>query len=977
MSGTSSSIRAQQQSVQDGLQSQGGLSGSSQRTPQVLGGVIPVQDNQPTIISRQPPIQPPDKPAETASRLSQGKLLPGDMLGHFELLQFVGGGGMGRVFRARDTRLGRIVALKVLPPEQAADQDTRLRFQNEAQSAARLDHENIARVYHVGEESGLQYIAFEFIEGVNIRTMVEQRGPLPLAEAIYYTVQVAEALAHAASRDVVHRDIKPSNILVTPDGRAKLIDLGLARLRQSDAAADLTASGVTLGTFDYISPEQARDPRSADVRSDLYSLGCTFYFMLTGRPPFPEGTVLQKLLQHQGDQPPDVRQFRPDLPEEVNRILRKLLAKDPRHRYATPGDLIAELISLARLYGLPLGGTVSRYLASMADRKQPFVYRHFPWLCSAVALVVIVAALQVVWTLDAWNEEQPAKNQRTAPPLTLGLQGEASSFSGSQPEPASAGGAASEDKQRPPQEQSQAVEPSGAQSVVAETSIDQPQPSGAQQAKPGASEIPTSAKTSTQGGEESAPQPPTNNTKGAREPSGMPVSGLALAPSDSAATGGPLVVDGVGGAARCYTSLEKAVEAARKGEGNTIELRFNGPQELTKPIQLPNQRMTIRGGKGYSPIIVFRPSPSYVAENSLGMLSFAGERLTLVNLALELNVPLEAAGQWTLMELTPGKTVELNKCWLTVRGPSALASDVLETALFRVKPRAAENSAATKANGNGALITLEDCVARGEAALLHVEASQPVQLVWRNGLLAISEPLLRAAGAGSEPAPSQAIAITLRHLTAVVPHGICELQAGIDKPYQLPVEVRCEDSILIGTAEHPLIRQTGKGSLEELSKRIVWHGEGSFLEGFDQCWTIDDLERQTPPVTIGYEQWATMLQARGESAPARTGLRWDRSVLPRPGAPLHAVLPNNYRLLDAPDNPAIGAAADGQNAGMQHADLPQAFGEDTSPPGAASPPGPKSLPPSDAPTTADWPSYSTPTSANKPNAALPDVQAWD
>ena len=127
---------------------------------------------------------------------------------------------------------------------------------------------------------------------------------------------------------MVHRDIKPSNVLITPDGRVKLIDMGLARLRVADpAVADLTASGVTLGTFDYISPEQARDPRNADIRSDIYSLGCTFFFMLAGRPPFPEGTVLQKLLQHQGDQPPDIQEVRPELPAESSRVLQKMMQR--------------------------------------------------------------------------------------------------------------------------------------------------------------------------------------------------------------------------------------------------------------------------------------------------------------------------------------------------------------------------------------------------------------------------------------------------------------------------------------------------------------------------------------------------------------------------------------------------------------------------------------------------------------------------
>ena len=239
-------------------------------------------------------------------RIEVGSALEGICLGHFRLDKFVGGGGMGSVFRGEDLRLGRIVAIKVLSRERT-DPETLRRFQNEAQSAARLDHENIARVYYVGEDQGLHFIVFEFIEGVNIRDLVEKNGPLPLSDAISYVLQVAEALEHASQRQVVHRDIKPSNVLVTAEGRAKLVDMGLARLRMESDREDLTASGVTLGTFDYISPEQARDPRIADVRSDLYSLGCTFYFMLTGQPPFPDGTLLQKLLSHSSEHPADPR----------------------------------------------------------------------------------------------------------------------------------------------------------------------------------------------------------------------------------------------------------------------------------------------------------------------------------------------------------------------------------------------------------------------------------------------------------------------------------------------------------------------------------------------------------------------------------------------------------------------------------------------------------------------------------------------
>ena len=353
-------------------------------------------DDQPTVItSRAAP--PGSSSSDSVSRILHGRILPGERLGHFELMQYVGGGGMGKVFRAHDTRLARSVALKILAPEHAADQETVLRFQNEAQSAARLDHENIARVYYVGEDRGLHYIVFEFIEGVNVRDLVADRGPLPLGEAVSYALQVADALAHASERNVVHRDIKPSNLLITPAGQAKLIDMGLARLREADSAVDLTASGVTLGTFDYISPEQARDPRNADVRSDIYSLGCTLFFMLTGRPPFVGGTMLQKLLQHQADQPPDLNQFRPDLPDEVNRILRRMLAKDPRHRYPTPTELVDDLIVVARAAGLRPTAPGGRTWAVPRTPVGPYYYRHLPWVISLVAFIVIVVVLDQLW----------------------------------------------------------------------------------------------------------------------------------------------------------------------------------------------------------------------------------------------------------------------------------------------------------------------------------------------------------------------------------------------------------------------------------------------------------------------------------------------------------------------------------------------------------------------------------------------------
>jgi serine/threonine-protein kinase len=371
-------------------------------------------ETQPTVITKAPVLA--QYPLAGLHPRDIGRLLEGESLGHFELLEYVGGGGMGAVFRALDTMLNRTVAVKVLSQEQSGDEETLRRFQNEAQSAARLDHENISRVHYVGEDRGWHYIVFEFIEGANVRDIVNEQGPLSLADTVSYTLQLADALVHASVREVVHRDIKPSNVLITPDGRAKLVDMGLARQHHVEADGnDLTASGVTLGTFDYISPEQARDPRSADVRSDIYSLGCTLYFMLTGRPPFPEGTVLQKLLQHQGDEPADPRTFRPDLPDDLMRIMQRMLAKSPDKRYATPADLVTDLAAFAQRHGLPATATTSVVWVPPQQTPLKFWERQLPWMVPVVVLVILVAVLSLLWSHDAGRAAPPPLHTGPAP----------------------------------------------------------------------------------------------------------------------------------------------------------------------------------------------------------------------------------------------------------------------------------------------------------------------------------------------------------------------------------------------------------------------------------------------------------------------------------------------------------------------------------------------------------------------------------
>lgn len=301
---------------------------------------------------------------------------------------------MGAVFEATDLELDRTVAVKVLAHR--SDADSIRRFRNEAQSAARLNHDHIARVYRVGEHEGWDYIVFEFVNGENLRDLVQRVGPLPMDQVLQVIAHVATALAHASAQGVIHRDIKPSNILWTLDGRAKIVDMGLARLRMMESEGDHhTASGVTLGTFDYISPEQGKDPRTVDVRGDLYSLGCTVYYLLTGQPPFPDGTPLQKLLRHTGEMPVDPRVLRPDLPPELSFVIRKLLAKQPEQRYQSPQELYAELRTVADRLGVHLFSAAPQEAGEAPSR--PALVPWLPWLVPVGLMLLVALAL---WLRD-------------------------------------------------------------------------------------------------------------------------------------------------------------------------------------------------------------------------------------------------------------------------------------------------------------------------------------------------------------------------------------------------------------------------------------------------------------------------------------------------------------------------------------------------------------------------------------------------
>lgn len=316
------------------------------------------------------------------------------IVGPYRILEQLGEGGMGVVYKAVYPKLNRLVALKIIQPQLLSLRPELVhRFEREARAAAQLMHPNVVVLYDAGNVGNIYFIAMEFVDGMTLDRMVRMQGPLPIKQASDYIRQAALGLQHAADQGLVHRDIKPGNLLVaqrsglaTPGkrssslhrrpvlitqrdkklaldsassegkmmnawGMVKILDMGLARIRDSfdDYSGDqgpltpLTRAGTLLGTPDFIAPEQARDPRNVDIRADLYSLGCSYYYLLVGRPPFSGGNDVQKILRHQTERPVPIEELRPHLPTSVTAIINRLLQKRPEDRYEMPQDLADDL----------------------------------------------------------------------------------------------------------------------------------------------------------------------------------------------------------------------------------------------------------------------------------------------------------------------------------------------------------------------------------------------------------------------------------------------------------------------------------------------------------------------------------------------------------------------------------------------------------------------------------------------------------
>ncbi len=274
-------------------------------------------------------------------KLLNGKY-KGFFLGKYKLLGHIGSGGMSSVYLAEHTLMRRLRAIKVLPRNRVDDSSYLERFHREAQATAALDHPNIVRAYDVDNQGQTHYLVMEYVSGRDLMTVVKEDGPLDYLQAAKYIYQSALGLQHAHGANMVHRDIKPANLLVDEADSIKILDMGLALMNEDHSeVAGLTDkhNEKVLGTADYLAPEQALNSHEIDGRADIYGLGCTLYYLLTGQPPFPEGTLAQRIAQHQSKMPTDLREFRPDCPEVLGSICFKMLQKNPEYRFQTASEL--------------------------------------------------------------------------------------------------------------------------------------------------------------------------------------------------------------------------------------------------------------------------------------------------------------------------------------------------------------------------------------------------------------------------------------------------------------------------------------------------------------------------------------------------------------------------------------------------------------------------------------------------------------
>ena len=314
--------------------------------------------------------------------------------GRYQIIEELGKGGMGKVYKALDTKINEKIALKLIKPEIASDKKVIERFSNELKFARKVSHRNVGRMYHLGEHEGIHFITMEYISGEDLKIMIRMSGQLGIGTAINVAKQVCEGLIEAHHLGVIHRDLKPNNIMIDKDGNARIMDFGIARSLKEKG---ITGAGVTVGTPEYMSPEQV-EGKEVDRRADIYSLGVIMYEMVTGRLPFEGDTALSIAVKHKTEAPPDPREFNPQIPEDLTHLIMKCLEKDKNNRFQSPEELLSELTEIEK--GLPTTEikiprrkpTTSKEITVTFNLKKALL----PAIIVASLVIAIVIVLQVL-----------------------------------------------------------------------------------------------------------------------------------------------------------------------------------------------------------------------------------------------------------------------------------------------------------------------------------------------------------------------------------------------------------------------------------------------------------------------------------------------------------------------------------------------------------------------------------------------------
>ncbi len=815
------------------------------------------------------------------------KVLLGQRLNHFLLEELIGGGGMGAVFRARDEQLDRIVAIKVIPFV-GEDPDLQRRFRNEAQSAARLDHPNIARVFDVGSQDDWHYIVFEYIRGVNIRDQISRDGPHSIDDAIYYTCQLADAIQHAAERGIVHRDIKPSNVLINNDDQVKLVDMGLARSENLELSGDMTASGVTLGTFDYISPEQARDPRDADVRSDIYSLGCTLYYMLTGRPPYPGGTMLQKLLSHGNAPPPDPRLLRAEVSDDLTAIIHKMLAKSPDERYQTARDLIADLKELASRENLSRAEALGIAPAAPASMTLQWVERHLPWMIAAMILLVSTLWLQLVSVasrdeFSVLPPESAALATQTSVrtlPMTMSNSVEAGGTVFSKLD--------SNGLAEVPSVLKSTSQPTGA-SVASEGYGDAAEPPSmaAVPIPRGLSQSNTASSTETASVSSLNPVDVAMNSPATTDAT---TSEIVIAPSIIRIVGpedSAEAANRIAGVA-VTRSLAEALRLAAKHEVNSIELAT--PLVHSEPVTVERDGLVLKSIVGGT-VIQFENTENLSMQRSR-MMSIGANRIEFQDIHLRWTVGSSEIDGGSLIAMNDNRLVRLSNCTMTIENPSrrdeVFAFEVVTDPEMLERRRGTEaTTTASNSLTSGALplvaIELENVIIRGEMTMIFMDFAAELQLQWDNGLLAVSRRMIDTAGALQEPsATAGPIQLSINRLTAYVPRGIVRMRLGVSGGYPVVIDREARNSVFEVDAGVPHFEINGLENLDEVSTVVRLRGEAN---AYDAETTLSDpvlmtTDRAGKRVSVTMNDLLKQSYYWEDERSPRWAVRWSRLELP-------------------------------------------------------------------------------------------------